>query len=139
MRIDEQFPSTYLKAADLQGRAVRVNISHVDIEEISGGERKPVVYFQGKEKGLVLNKTNSNNIAAAYGYETEDWQGQPVELFEMMVDYQGKSVPAIRIRVPRVSRQPVIQPKPANGQQQYNERNPPPRATADELDDSIPF
>lgn len=133
MRIDEQFPSTYLKAADLQGRAVRVNISHVDIEEISGGERKPVLYFQGKDKGLVLNKTNSNNIAAAYGYETDSWVGQPVELFEMMVDYQGKSVPAIRIRVPRVARASVIQPSaaPSNGQQK-----PP---VVDDLEDSIPF
>lgn len=133
MRIDEQFPSTYLKAADLHGRAVRVSISHVDIEEISGGERKPVLYFQGKDKGLVLNKTNSNNIASAYGYETEDWQGQPVELFEMMVDFQGKSVPAIRIRVPRVSKAQVIQPK--NGP---DERSPSPR-TNEVLDDDIPF
>ena len=136
MRIDEQFPSTYLKAADLQGRAVRVTIDRVDIEEISGGERKPVMYFQNKEKGLVLNKTNSNNISASYGYETEDWNGKIVELFEMMVDFKGQSVPAIRVRVPRISTARVITPAkapaPTNGQ---DERRPPPN----DLDEEIPF
>lgn len=125
MRIDEQFPSTYLKAADLQGRTARVVIDRVDIEEISGGERKPVLYFQDKDKGLVLNKTNSNNISGAYGYETEDWHGKSLELFEMMVDFQGRSVPAIRVRAPRngpAPRQPAPRaPEPAGDPRDIND------------------
>ena len=38
MRIGAAFPSTYLKAADLQGRQVTVTISHIKLEEV-GGER----------------------------------------------------------------------------------------------------
>lgn len=135
MRIDAAFPSTYLKAADLQGRNVTVIISHVRMEDV-GDDHKPVLYFQGKEKGLALNKTNSNNISVLYGYETDDWTGKPIELFEAQVDYQGKSVPAIRVRAPRGgtnghAARPAA-PPPAS-------HTPPQYQTNNDLDDSIPF
>ena len=73
MRISDAFPSNYLKAADLQSKDVRVTIDKVMMEEIASGEHKPVVYFRGHDKGLVLNKTNGNNIATGFGDETENW------------------------------------------------------------------
>lgn len=100
MQISDAFPSNYLKAADLQGRNVTVKIDRVEQEKI-GTDTKLVLYFQGKEKGMVLNKTNANNIAFIYGQETDEWQGAEVTLFEAMVDYQGKTVPAIRVRGPQ--------------------------------------
>ena len=66
MRVSQAFPSNYLKAADLQGRNVPVTMNRVEMEDI-GGDHKPVVYFNGKDKGVVLNKTNANNIAQLYG------------------------------------------------------------------------
>ena len=99
MRISGAFPSEYLKAADLQGRTVTVIMERVEVREVGDGP-KPVLYFEGKEKGLVLNKTNSNTVAAIYGDETDDWMGQPLTLFEAQVDYQGRQVPAVRVRVP---------------------------------------
>ena len=109
MRIDTAFPGAYLKAADLQGRAAMVVMDRVEVETV-GDEPKPVLYFQGKSKGLVLNKTNSNAIATAYGYETDAWHGQQVQLVEAMVDFQGRSVPAIRIRVTQTARAQVAAP-----------------------------
>lgn len=99
MRIDAAFPSTYLKAADLTGRNVQVTMNYVKMEDI-GGDHKPILYFVGKEKGLVLNKTNSNNIMFLYGAETDEWSGKPVVLYPTMVDFQGKSVEAIRVKGP---------------------------------------
>lgn len=99
MKISEEFPSKYLKAADLQGREVRVTIGNVEREKM-GDDTKPVVYFKGKEKGVVLNKTNSNVIADAYGDDTDDWFGQDVILLSVMTDYAGKATPAIRVRIP---------------------------------------
>jgi hypothetical protein len=104
MRISSAFPSNYLKASDLQGRQIKVTIDRVDTETI-GNESKPILYFQGKEKGMVLNKTNANNIAAAFGDDTDDWAGAEIVLYEAMVDFQGKTVPALRIRIP--PRKPV--------------------------------
>jgi hypothetical protein len=99
MKISEEFPSKYLKADDLGGREVKVVMAHVERESI-GQDKKPVLYFKGKEKGLVLNKTNSITIGDAYGDDTDDWFGQEVILFSVMVDFQGKVGPAIRCRVP---------------------------------------
>jgi hypothetical protein len=108
MHIDSAFPSKYLKASDLQGRNVTVKMGRVEQEKI-GDDMKLILYFQGKEKGVVLNKTNANNVAAIYGGETEDWYGKEITLVEAMVDFQGKSVPAIRMRAPQ--RKPAPAPR----------------------------
>ena len=100
MRISSAFPSEFLKAADLDGRNVKVVMDRVEMRDI-GGDHKPILFFQGKEKGMVLNKTNANNIAGAYGDDTDDWSGKELVLFEAMVDFQGKTVAAIRVRTPQ--------------------------------------
>lgn len=99
MKVSEEFPSKYLKAADLDGREVKVVMANVEKEKL-GDDMKLVLYFKGKDKGLVLNKTNSNTIADAYGDETEDWFSQEIILFSVMTDFQGKVGPAIRVRAP---------------------------------------
>ena len=99
MKMSEEFPSKYLKAGDLQGREVRVIMQNVEREKI-GDDTKPVLYFKGKDKGIVLNKTNAGTISDAYGDDSDDWFEQPLILFSVMVDFQGKVGPAIRCRVP---------------------------------------
>lgn len=100
INVNDAFPSNYLKASDLQGRPLTLSMERIGYEQL-GDDNKLVLYFQGKEKGLVLNKTNANNIAAIYGPETDNWIGKEVTLVEAMVDFQGRSTPAIRIRAPR--------------------------------------
>lgn len=99
INVNDAFPSNYLKAADLQGRQVSVAMANVAYEKM-GDDTKLVLYFAGKDKGLVLNKTNANNIAAIYGQDTDAWIGKSVVLVEALVDFQGRSVPAIRVRGP---------------------------------------
>ncbi len=101
MNISEAFPSKYLKASDLQGRRIQVVMADVKTEKL-GDDFKPILFFKGKEKGLVLNKTNANTIIAAYGPETDDWFGQPIILYEAMVEFQGKARSGYsRVDVPR--------------------------------------
>jgi hypothetical protein len=107
MRISAAFPSKYLKAADLQAKQVTVVMSHVTMETI-GDDERPVLYFKGKDKGLVVNKTNANTIAEAFGDDTQDWRDGEIVLFEASVEFQGKMMPGIRCRVP--PRKP--EPKP---------------------------
>jgi hypothetical protein len=111
MKISETFPSKYLKASDLGGREVRVTMANVEMEKL-GDDMKPVVYFKGKEKGFCLNKTNSYTISDAYGDDTEDWYDQPLILFSVMVDFQGKVGPAIRCRVPTPKDNRNVRPDP---------------------------
>ena len=95
------FPSNFLRAADLSGQEHNLTVLGIRIEDV-GGEQKPVVYFQERPEGpgLALNKTNANNIADHYGQETDGWIGRGVILYPTKVDFQGRTVDAIRVRVP---------------------------------------
>lgn len=98
MKILDAFPSTYLKAADLGGRKIRLVIENVDYETV-GDSQKPVVKFKGKDKGLVLNKTNAMMIASAYGPETDDWLGKEIALVSEKVAFQGEIKDALRVKI----------------------------------------
>lgn len=98
MLISQAFPSKYVSSADLQGRTVSVSISHVEMEEVGVGEHKPVLYFQGKQKGMVLNKTNASMLVTLFGDNTDNWAGQPIELFSIHTEFQGKPVEGLRVR-----------------------------------------
>ena len=132
MKISDAYPSNYLKAADLQGKNILLKMDRVEYEKI-GEDEKPVLFFVGKQKGIVLNKTNSAKIAAAYGDETEDWRDQEIVLFPAMVDYKGETVEAIRCRAP----QPKDRPKAAAPRPDPISSGPI-RPSGD-MDDDIPF
>lgn len=129
MRVTDAYPSSYLKAADFQGRDVTVVISKVVMEDI-GDDHKPVLYFQGKDKGLVLNKTNANNIAQQHGDEMDSWIGRQITMFASQTDFQGKTVPCIRIKLKAAGRAVVSSPG--------TPRPDDPKSQTD-VDDEIPF
>lgn len=110
ININNAFPSNFLKASDLQGQNLRVKIDKVLMEDV-GDDHKPIVYFVGKNKGLVLNKTNATVIAASYGDDTDGWIGGIVELFATKTLFQGKMVDALRVLVPNAT-SPSLAPKP---------------------------
>jgi hypothetical protein len=97
MNIDKAFAGNFLKADDIEEDTTLL-ISKVAIETV-GTDERPIVYFDGYEKGLVLNKTNKETIKGLYGKETDDWIGNKITLFTTEVDYQGKQVMAIRVRM----------------------------------------
>jgi hypothetical protein len=123
MRISTAFPTNYLSAPDLRGREHIVEIDRVTTEVFEDGE-KPIVWFRDRTKGLTLNKTNAATIAEAYGDETDAWRGREVLLYPARVDFKGKVVDAIRVRIPQrqAAAPPVVIP-----------------ATAPVLDDDVPF
>lgn len=135
MKVSAAFPSEFLRAVDLDGRNVTVVIDRVEMREV-GDDHKPVLFFKGKEKGVVLNKTNSATVAAQFGDEMDDWSGAEIVLYPTSVQFQNKMVEAIRIKIP--PRKPartaagsvVVNDKPVS----RSETNPPP---IDE--DDIPF
>ena len=131
MRTNEAFPGNFLKAADLQGKRVTVTIAKVVLEDI-GDETKPVLHFVGKEKGLVLNKTNANMIAEITGTdEMDDWAGAAIVLYPTKVDFQGKRVDATRIDYPAKDS--------VTGKPRPKATKPEPAPSLDADDDPIPF
>ncbi len=125
MKMSEMFPSNYVKAADLNGKTCPLTIRTCVSEELGQGndkEKKSVLYFEKAQKGLVLNKTNATVIAAAYGDDTDNWTGKAIEIYPTVVDFKGKLVDGIRLR---------IQPQP--------QTQPTAAPMADDPSDSIPF
>jgi hypothetical protein len=112
MLISQSFPSKYLKSEDLQGKEIKLTMSHV-IDEKLGDDTRPILYFRGVEKGLVLNKTNAFMIKNSYGDDTDDWTGQPIVLFAIMTnDPSGKPVQGLRVRPPTAKEmQPAVKTK----------------------------
>lgn len=96
VNINEVFPSNYLKASDLNGKKLKLTIESVDMEEI-GPDRKPVLHFAGKQKGLVLNKSKAAVLSAAFGNETNHWDGMQVAIYPTKVSFNGQMVDAIGI------------------------------------------
>lgn len=75
--------SNYLKASDIKGHTPTVLIEKVEIvkfEDKEKAETKPAIFFAGKEKGVVLNKTNVRSIIEAYGTESDHWLGKNIML-----------------------------------------------------------
>jgi hypothetical protein len=106
VNINQAFPSKYVKASDLKDQTHVVKIADVKIEEVgSNKETKPVAYFEGRAKGMVLNKTNSRKIASIAGSpETEDWVGVEVAIYPTETEFGGESVECIRIKAPKGTR-----------------------------------
>lgn len=93
--------SNYLRAEDLQGNRVTVEIEGFTIETMKGeeGDKQQVVLkFTGKEKVLGLNKTNAQRIAAHAGsFDPNDWVGAKIKIFPTTTEFQGKTVDCIRV------------------------------------------
>jgi uncharacterized protein (DUF697 family) len=92
----------FIFAFDLNGKDVAVTISRVEAGVLVGQNgrkaKKPVVYFEGKEKGLALNATNAKIISALYGNYTEKWIGKQITLYPTTTTMGGDTVECIRVR-----------------------------------------
>jgi hypothetical protein len=127
MKGNEVFPSKWLKAADLGTSEPVVTIKKVEMETL-GDETKPVLYFEGKDRGLVMNKTNWSTVVDITGQEdSDDWKGHKIKLYVAKVEFQGKRVPSIRID------------SPPNGLASNRVRQAPAEHIEPIDEDSIPF
>ena len=94
--------SKYLRAEDVAQEKI-LRIKKVTEELVGVGadqQKKLVLSFSNGSKGLVLNRTNNRTIRGAYGDDTADWSGKPIAVFQTQADFRGRSVPALRVRIP---------------------------------------
>ncbi|MET4037407.1 hypothetical protein ABIB94_007159 [Bradyrhizobium sp. JR7.2] len=96
---DDLYGSKYFSAPDLHGETWLRRIGKVALVELKEKDgsikRKYLVYFDGVEKALVLNKTNAQKLATAYGKDHSKWIGMEVELYAEMTTL-GKE--GVRVR-----------------------------------------
>jgi hypothetical protein len=112
------FDRDYIGSWDLGGKDITVTISKVSAGELTaqGGRKskKPIVWFAGKEKGLVLNKTNAKAIAGMDGTDTRQWVGKLVTIYPTTTSMGSETVDCIRVR-PRVPNGAATRPAEEEG------------------------
>lgn len=124
MDISTAYPGKFLKSADLKGKSHRLTISHCQMEDMGGGdEQKPVIYFEGKNQGFVLNKTNSRIVWNMHGKHTEEWCGKEIEIYVGRTSMNGRPCDGIMVR------------------EEASQQQPPPAApdVGDDSDEDVPF
>ena len=97
MQISKAYPSKFISADDVP-RPITVTIDRVVMEKMQNPPDKPVVYFRGAQKGMVLNVTNGRRIAHFLGDDTDRWAGLQIELYPDITDYMGDTTNCIRVR-----------------------------------------
>jgi hypothetical protein len=114
-KVSEIYGGNWMTADDLAGREANVTIESVSVHDMNDGKKKAALHFVG----------NGNTIAELLGTdEMDEWEGHRIRLFVAKVDFQGKRVPAIRVKEAS-----------ANGAKP----TPPPPPATELMDDDIPF
>jgi hypothetical protein len=104
VKLDEMFPSKYVRGQYLQGRAFNVTITRIQHEKMRPNPQSPeldkfVLYVDEGKKGIVLSKTLASQIAQILGSdESDDWIGKKVTLFPVPMVVAGVRRVAIRAR-----------------------------------------
>lgn len=84
------------------GEELAVLVKDVKIETVQnqqGKEEKPVMYFEGNVKPLILNSTNMTAIEKATGTPyMDEWVGKKLQLYVTMVSAFGTTTDAVRVR-----------------------------------------
>lgn len=118
MKASQFTAGQYLKAADLNGRAVQARISNVTAERFDEGE-KLCLHFDGRDQGMILNKGNTKVVLDAYGDETDGWTGKVVEIYPDKVTFSGRLVDALRLRIPIPAAAPLEAATAAQASQEF--------------------
>jgi hypothetical protein len=124
MKVSDVFSGSSLKATDIGDAEVTVVIATIDVREYTDNgktSKKLYLTFQGKTKGLVVNKTNATRLAKLYGDDTDGWIGKEIVLYvDNEVTFGADTVPGLRVRGPA-------------------KKAPPKSAPKDDMNDEVPF
>ena len=107
----QAFPDAgkYIKATQVDvamvkngGQPIKCTVANVVPEQMPGNppETKPVMYFHGKPKGMVLNGTNWDNFThAGLPDDCTKWLGVPVEVYTEATQMpNGTPTRGVRVR-----------------------------------------
>lgn len=94
----------YLKATHLQGKTHTVTIDRIEFTRLhprpGAEEIKPVMYFTGKTKGLILTSTNQKFLRDQFGDEIHASTGSQVTLTPVQKLVAGRQVDTIILGIP---------------------------------------
>jgi hypothetical protein len=133
MKLNEMYPSKYLKAADFAEDEVKtLTVRNVEMElmgQDNEQETKPVLFFREKDvKPFVCNRTNGQIIGSLYGDESDEWIGKRVYLYVTDVPSFGKMQPGIRVKakIPPATAKPMTKPAQPSDEDLFEGAGDPP-------------
>jgi hypothetical protein len=98
---DQMYPGRFLRAADLDGKMVTVEIADINTEELEGDKdqksREYILTFVKAKRALVLNKTNCYLIVQMFGKNPNTWPGKRITLYPTTCRFGPKMVDCIRV------------------------------------------
>ena len=143
--------SKYLKAGDLD-KEKKFRIKSATDEVVGMGddkEHKLILWFTNDDRGLVMNRTNIRVLREAFGDTVDSWAGKIIIVYPTSVDFRGKLVPALRVRIPPPKQPAAYRPETGLPLQPATEKpaaaadpelaDEPKKSLADEMSDEIPF
>jgi len=104
--IDEIYAGKYITAVETKSKGLVgkvLKISNVNPEMVGreGKQRNRLVLtLDGADKPLVVNKSNSEIIAKAYGRDYSAWVGKTIQLFVVPVRFGSEMVDGITVVIP---------------------------------------
>lgn len=103
MKISQVYPRKYATGEDLKGKAYSLTVKNVALETVhpqpgAPAEDKPVIYFDGTAKGIILGPALARQIASILGDDTDAWTGKRITIYPQPMRVAGKEVTAIRAR-----------------------------------------
>jgi hypothetical protein len=103
MKRSDVFKSKYMKAKEHPDDWSQVVVIETTrMEDFKNGHdtgQKLVAYFQRVQSGLVIGPTIFDEIVEATGQDdTANWKGCRIELYRAWTQFQGDTVPCIRVR-----------------------------------------
>ena len=107
MRVTDAFKGNFIDALAVTDGQVALTIKgYAKPNEVKAADGrkidKPILYFEGTDKGLILNPTNARTIGLRCGNEMDNWAGRRVVLFRDECEAFGvKGTPCVRVRVER--------------------------------------
>ena len=112
---DDLYGGRFLSSQDVKAP---INVHHRAGRE--GGVHPPgeptrtkaVLYFKGGKKGMVINKTNANALAAAFGKNLSDWVGKRVTIKPEPTIFGGKPTQGLRLYPVNTAVPPPKKPEP---------------------------
>ena len=104
MKVTEAFKGNFIEALHLIDGDATMTIKSVDDPDtVKSADKKlidrPIVRFEGTNKGFILNKTNARAIGLAHGNEMGNWTGKKITIYATTCESFGKKdVPCVRVR-----------------------------------------
>lgn len=104
MKLNDLFPSKFVRGEDLGGKSFTVTIARLAAERMRPNAGSPevekfVLYTHEGHKGIILSRTLARQITQATGCEdTDQWPGKRIVIYPEGVTVAGAARVAIRAR-----------------------------------------